>query len=131
MPAVAHPRPFSAVGAGCGRSRGTEQPAHHERGLGRRRERVPVAGDLEPGATPAAPGVSPWVPPQLGRGDMVVSVPTLVIWGERDRFLLSGNLNGLEAYVPNLTVKRIPEGSHWVLHERATEVNALIREFIR
>ena len=62
---------------------------------------------------------------------MVVSVPTLVVWGEQDRFLLSGNLNGLEAYVPHLTVKRIPEGSHWVVHERPAEVNAFIREFIR
>jgi pimeloyl-ACP methyl ester carboxylesterase len=60
----------------------------------------------------------------------VVKVPTLVIWGERDRALLPGLLDGLEEFVPDLTVRRIPEGSHWVVHERSDRVNGLIREFI-
>jgi pimeloyl-ACP methyl ester carboxylesterase len=59
-----------------------------------------------------------------------VKVPTLVIWGERDKALLSGNLNGLEEFVPDLTVHRIPEASHWVVHERSDEVNRRIREFL-
>jgi pimeloyl-ACP methyl ester carboxylesterase len=59
-----------------------------------------------------------------------VKVPTLVIWGEKDRWLLTGNLNGLEKYVPNLTIKRIPDGSHWVIHEKPALVNSYIREFI-
>jgi pimeloyl-ACP methyl ester carboxylesterase len=60
-----------------------------------------------------------------------VNVPTLVIWGEEDTFLLPGNLEGLEKYVPNLTIKRIPDGSHWVIHEKPELINSLIREFIR
>jgi pimeloyl-ACP methyl ester carboxylesterase len=60
----------------------------------------------------------------------MVRVPTLVIWGEKDRWLLVGNLEGLETYVPNLTVKRIPDGSHWVIHEKQELVNSYIREFI-
>jgi pimeloyl-ACP methyl ester carboxylesterase len=59
-----------------------------------------------------------------------VLVPTLVIWGEKDRWLLTGNLKGLESYVPNLTIKRIPDGSHWVIHEQPALVNSYIREFI-
>ena len=59
-----------------------------------------------------------------------VKVPTLVIWGEKDRWLLTGNLEGLEKYVPNLTIKRIPDGSHWVIHEKPALVNSYIREFI-
>jgi len=59
-----------------------------------------------------------------------VKVPTLVIWGEQDRYLLTGNLEGLEKYVPNLTIKRIPDGSHWVTHEKPGLVNAYIKEFI-
>jgi pimeloyl-ACP methyl ester carboxylesterase len=59
-----------------------------------------------------------------------VKVPTLVIWGEKDRWLLTGNLVGLEKYVPDLTIKRIPDGSHWVIHERPGLVNSYIREFI-
>jgi len=60
-----------------------------------------------------------------------VKVPTLVIWGEKDRYLLTGNLDGLDRYVPNLIVKRIPDGSHWVIHEKPAIVNAYIREFIK
>jgi pimeloyl-ACP methyl ester carboxylesterase len=59
-----------------------------------------------------------------------VKVPTLVIWGEKDQFLLIGNLEGLDKYVPNLTIKRIPDGSHWVVHEKPELVNSYIREFI-
>jgi pimeloyl-ACP methyl ester carboxylesterase len=59
-----------------------------------------------------------------------VVVPTLVIWGEKDRWLLTGNLEGLKKYVPNLTIKRIPDGSHWVIHEKPGLVNSYIREFI-
>jgi pimeloyl-ACP methyl ester carboxylesterase len=57
-------------------------------------------------------------------------VPTLVIWGEKDTALLTGNLTGLEAYVPQLTVRRIPDATHWVVRERPAEVNRLIRAFL-
>jgi pimeloyl-ACP methyl ester carboxylesterase len=61
----------------------------------------------------------------------MVNVPTLVIWGEKDKWLLTGNLEGLEKYVPDLTIKRIPDGSHWVIHEKPRLVNSYIREFIQ
>jgi pimeloyl-ACP methyl ester carboxylesterase len=61
---------------------------------------------------------------------LTVNVPTLVIWGEKDTALLTGNLEGLDQFVPQLTIKRIPEGSHWVIHEKPAEVNGYIREFI-
>jgi pimeloyl-ACP methyl ester carboxylesterase len=61
----------------------------------------------------------------------LISVPTLVIWGEKDEALLPGNLNGLDQYVTNLTIKRIPDGSHWVIHEQPEVVNAAIRDFIQ
>jgi pimeloyl-ACP methyl ester carboxylesterase len=59
-----------------------------------------------------------------------VKVPTLVIWGEKDRWLLSGNLEGLDRYVPDLTIKRVPDGSHWVIHEKPALVNSYVRKFI-
>jgi epoxide hydrolase 4 len=62
---------------------------------------------------------------------LMVKVPTLVIWGEKDRWLLTGNLEGLEKYVTNLTIKRIPDGSHWVIHEKPELVNSYISEFIQ
>jgi pimeloyl-ACP methyl ester carboxylesterase len=62
---------------------------------------------------------------------LAVKVATLVIWGEKDTALLTGNLDGLDQFVPQLTIKRIPEGTHWVIHEKPAEVNGYIREFIR
>jgi pimeloyl-ACP methyl ester carboxylesterase len=62
---------------------------------------------------------------------LVVKVPTLVIWGEKDVALLTGNLEGLDKFVPALTVKRIPDGTHWVIHEKPALVNTYIREFIK
>ncbi|MBE9542909.1 MAG: alpha/beta hydrolase [Proteobacteria bacterium] len=62
---------------------------------------------------------------------LAVKVPTLVIWGEQDRALLTGNLDGLEEYIEDLKVKRIPDGTHWVMHEQPELVNALIRDFIK
>jgi pimeloyl-ACP methyl ester carboxylesterase len=59
-----------------------------------------------------------------------VKMPTLVIWGEKDPYLLTGNLNGLERYVPKLTVERIPDATHWVVHEKTGRVNELIRRFV-
>jgi pimeloyl-ACP methyl ester carboxylesterase len=61
---------------------------------------------------------------------LMVNVPTLVIWGEKDTALLTGNLEGLDKFVPNLTIKRIPDGTHWVIHEKPALVNGYIREFI-
>lgn len=61
---------------------------------------------------------------------LTTKVPTLVIWGEKDRALLTGNLEGLGKFVPSLTIKRVPDGSHWVIHEKPGLVNAYIRDFI-
>jgi pimeloyl-ACP methyl ester carboxylesterase len=61
---------------------------------------------------------------------LVVRVPTLVIWGEKDTALLASNLNGLDEVVPKLTVKRIPDGTHWIAREKAADVNTSIREFL-
>ena len=61
---------------------------------------------------------------------LVVSVPTLVIWGERDKALLTGNLDGLQDYVPDLMIQRIPGGTHWVIHEEPDRVTGLIRSFL-
>jgi pimeloyl-ACP methyl ester carboxylesterase len=77
------------------------------------------AATSTPVSTPAPP-----TPP------LMVRVPTLVIWGEKDTALLTGNLNGLDRYVPKLTVKRIPDGTHWIAREKAPDVNRMIREFL-
>ena len=60
-----------------------------------------------------------------------IETPTLVIWGEKDTALLTGNLNGLEAQVKNLKVVRVPDGTHWVIHEKTAEVIQEMRAFLK
>lgn len=67
---------------------------------------------------------------ETGIANPVVKVPTLVIWGEQDPHLLTSNLDGLEQYVPDLTVKRIPDGTHWVIHEQPTVVAGHMRDWM-
>ena len=50
--------------------------------------------------------------------------------GKDYQALLTGNLEGLGEYVSDLTIKRIPDGSHWVSHEQPDLINSLIREFL-
>ena len=60
---------------------------------------------------------------------LAVKAPTLVIWDEQDQALLTGNLDGLELFVENLTVRRIPDASHWIIHEQPDRVNTLMINF--
>jgi|SRR5215469_3615090 len=83
-------------------------------------------------AGPPTPGQHPSQSSFLQRARLAsleVTMPTLVIWGERDPFLLTGNLIGLDQHVKNLRIERIPDATHWVVHEKSQRVNALIREF--
>lgn len=84
--------------------------------------RASRVGPPSPGGEPASSFVS--------SPSMTVHVPTLVVWGEKDIALCTGNLDGLDAFVPALTVKRIPDAGHWVIHEKPGEVNRTIREFL-
>jgi pimeloyl-ACP methyl ester carboxylesterase len=77
-------------------------------------------------------GPAPAPAPSASEGPaMIIRVPTLVIWGDKDTALLAGNLNGLDTVVPALTVKHIPDATHWVVREKPGEVNAFIREFLK
>lgn len=60
--------------------------------------------------------------------DVTVRVPTTVIWGERDTALLPGLLDGLERWVPALELIRVPEGTHWLVHEQPGRIAGLLRE---
>ena len=61
---------------------------------------------------------------------MKVSVPHLVLWGEDDTALLPSCLEGLDRYAPQLTVKKVPGASHWILHEKPDEVSTAIAAFV-
>jgi epoxide hydrolase 4 len=77
-------------------------------------------GDELPDASAVLPGASSWV----------THVPTMVMWGMKDEYLLPGNLQGLEDYVTNHRVEPIANGSHWVIHEQPETVNRHLRDFL-
>jgi len=79
---------------------------------------------------PPAAGESADHIPDLRPEDFTVRAPALVIWGESDTALLPGLLDGLDACVPDLRIERIPQGSHWVVHEFPDRLTALIRDFL-
>jgi pimeloyl-ACP methyl ester carboxylesterase len=59
-----------------------------------------------------------------------VEAPTLVIWGQRDRYLGQELAEPLGSDVPNLAgVHRIPNASHWVHHDAPEQVNQLMIDF--
>jgi epoxide hydrolase 4 len=70
-------------------------------------------------------------PPASGLPQMPpIETPTLVIWGEKDTALLTGNLDGLEEYVKHLKIQRVPDGTHWVIHEKSAAVIQYMRDFL-
>jgi pimeloyl-ACP methyl ester carboxylesterase len=67
---------------------------------------------------------------RLEAKDFMVRVPTLVLWGERDTALLTGLLDGLGQCVPDLKVVRVPDASHWIVHEKPELVCREIEAFV-
>jgi epoxide hydrolase 4 len=63
-------------------------------------------------------------------GDGMVDVDTLVIWGENDLALDVHLLDGMEQWVPNLTLRRLPGISHWVQQDAPDTVNAHLRDWL-
>jgi len=49
---------------------------------------------------------------------VTVHLPTLVIWGEEDIALPRALVDGLDAWVPDLRLVRVPGATHWIVHER-------------
>jgi pimeloyl-ACP methyl ester carboxylesterase len=84
---------------------------------------------------------SPLRPPQphdpgaaavlLPREMLTVDLPTLVIWGLNDIALPPALLDGLDAYVPQLSLKTVPDASHWIVHEQGELVVELLGDFLR
>ena len=70
-------------------------------------------------------------PPRFPRERRKIDVPTLVVWGEKDRYLVTKLAEGLERWVPDVTVERIPEASHWVQADAPERVNELLIRFFR
>jgi pimeloyl-ACP methyl ester carboxylesterase len=60
----------------------------------------------------------------------VIETPTLIIWGEEDSALGVELLDGTDAYVRDLTVRRLPGVSHWVQQEAPEKVNPILQAWL-
>jgi pimeloyl-ACP methyl ester carboxylesterase len=60
-----------------------------------------------------------------------IDCPTLLIWGEQDRYLGVPLTEGLDRWVPDIRVERIPDASHWVQVDAPERVNELMLEFLQ
>jgi pimeloyl-ACP methyl ester carboxylesterase len=54
----------------------------------------------------------------------------MVIWGERDLFLVPELARPDPDWVPDARVERLPDASHWVQQDRPERVNALLLGFL-
>ncbi|MBI1817513.1 MAG: alpha/beta hydrolase [Deltaproteobacteria bacterium] len=59
-----------------------------------------------------------------------IEIPTLMIWGERDVALGKETTYGTDAFVPNLTLRYLPNVSHWVQQEAPETVNAMLEAWL-
>ena len=113
---------FAGRGADAIRER-LSGPARPAEGLGHGRRSQGLSGELESrpdrrpellsrGATAFAGGRrgGPELSPVL-TAPLMITTPTLVIWGEKDTALLTGNLDGLDKYVKHLKIVRVPDGT--------------------
>ncbi len=61
---------------------------------------------------------------------LTIQVPTLVIWGLNDTALPPSLVDGLDDYVTDLTVVKVPDATHWIVHEQPDRVAGWITDFL-
>jgi len=66
----------------------------------------------------------------IAREMLEVGLPTLVIWGMGDTALPPALLDGLEDFVPRMTLKRVNDATHWIVHEQPDLVARYLSEFL-
>jgi pimeloyl-ACP methyl ester carboxylesterase len=78
---------------------------------------------------PPRPGDAAAAGVTLPREMLTVSVPTFVLWAMDDVALLPELLDGLEDWIPHLTVEKVPDATHWIVHERPAFVAERLGRF--
>ncbi len=59
-----------------------------------------------------------------------IATPTLMLWGEQDIALTKETTFGTERLVKDLTLRYLPDASHWVQQDAPDEVNAMIAAWL-
>lgn len=67
----------------------------------------------------------------IPRAMLEVHLPTLVLWAMDDTALPPALLDGLDGFVPQLTLRRVDGATHWIVHEQPALVAACLQEFIQ
>jgi pimeloyl-ACP methyl ester carboxylesterase len=63
-------------------------------------------------------------------GFPTIETPTLMLWGERDLALTKQTTFGTERYVADLTLRYLPDASHFVQQDAPAEVNAMLEAWL-
>ena len=63
--------------------------------------------------------------------DRIVHVPTRILWGERDAFLLSEMAHESLRYCADAELYTFANASHWLQHEESARVSELLIDFFR
>ena len=63
-------------------------------------------------------------------GDFHIEIPTLMVWGEEDVALNINCTVGTEEWVPNITLRRLPNVSHWVQQDAPERVNEILEDWL-
>jgi len=63
--------------------------------------------------------------------DRMVRVPTRILWGERDKFLMPEMAHESLRYCTNGELYTFAEASHWLQHEEPARVSRLLIDFFR
>jgi len=64
-------------------------------------------------------------------GYPIIETPTLMIWGEQDIALTKQTTFGTGRFVKNLTLRYLPEASHWVQQHEPETVNRMLEAWLR
>jgi pimeloyl-ACP methyl ester carboxylesterase len=65
------------------------------------------------------------------RGYPTIETPTLMIWGEQDAALGKELTFGTDKHVKQLTLRYLPNASHWVQQDDPATVNDMLRAWVR
>ena len=65
-----------------------------------------------------------------GVAETMISVPTMVLWGEKDPYFAPECVDRLAEAVPDLRLERFPDADHWIVHQEPDRVSALIRDYV-
>ena len=84
------------------------------------------ASPLRP-PTPSNPGAAAV---DLPRSMLTVDIPTLVVWALDDIALPPELIDGLDDYIPNLTLKTVANATHWIVHEQPMLVAGYLQDFL-